>query len=178
MHHIVERPAHISGTIRSGIIILIPSAERIIAVFLILCLEIIIDILLLKEIDPALRQTDGHRLICRTGILPVPGPAVDIQRRTHRFQCSRQKVLQRFKTRRSADRSAIRLRHKSETYRLSVNPNRLSRFKIFCRYSENLRRSCTLIRYLIDFCKRKGFSSHRHMIFAGGCSLSLSICFR
>ena len=81
----------------------------------------VVGILLLEEVDPALGQANGQRLVGRVHILPVPAAAVDIERRADGVHRSLEVVLEGALTGRAADGRGVRLGDKGEVNGVAVN---------------------------------------------------------
>ena len=83
VHQVVDRPANIAGAVNTSVIILVPCVVGIVTLSGIGVLIVVGLVLALEEVDPALRQADGHGLVGGVHILPVPGAAVDVQGGAH-----------------------------------------------------------------------------------------------
>ena len=107
VHQVIDRPAHIAGAVGAAIVVLIVPAP-VVGVSGVIVIPIgVICIMALEEIQPALGQADGHGLVGRISILPVPGAAVDIQRGAYGLHGGGQEVLQGQLAGHAADRGGV-----------------------------------------------------------------------
>ena len=81
----------------------------------------VVGVLLLEEVDPALGQADGQRLVGGVYILPVPAAAVDIERRADGVHRGLEVVLEGALTGRAVDGRGVRLGDEGEVNGVAVN---------------------------------------------------------
>ena len=122
VHHVVDGPANIGGAVHTSVVVLVPAVVRIVAVRGVGTVLVgVVGVLLLEEVDPALGQANGQRLVGRVHILPVPAAAVNVQRGADRVHRGLEVVLEGALTGRAADGSGVRLGDKGEVNGVAVN---------------------------------------------------------
>ena len=122
VHHVVDDPADVTRAVETGIVVLVPAVVRIVAVRGVGTVLVgVVGVLLLEEVDPALGQANGQRLVGRVHILPVPAAAVNVQRGADRVHRGLEVVLEGALTGRAADGSGVRLGDKGEVNGVAVN---------------------------------------------------------
>ena len=122
VHHVVDSPANIGRAVHTGVVVLVPAVVRIVAVRVVAVVLVgVVGVLLLEEVDPALGQANGQRLVGRVHILPVPAAAVNVQRGADRVHRGLEVVLEGAHTGRAADGSGVRLGDKGEVNGVAVN---------------------------------------------------------
>ena len=112
VQQVVNCPAHIAGAVNTSVIILVPCVVGIVTLSGIGILVVVGLVLALEEVDPALRQADGHGLVGGVHILPIPGAAIDVQGSAHRLHSGSQEVLQGQLAGHAADRGGVVLGNK------------------------------------------------------------------
>ena len=111
VHQVVDRPANIAGAVNTSVVVLVPGLMGVVALTGVGILVVVVLVLTLEEVDPALRQADGHGLVGGVHILPIPGAAIDVQGSAHRLHSGSQEVLQGQLAGHAADRGGVVLGH-------------------------------------------------------------------